>query len=139
MFVGVLRLRFSIPGSRSLKDRRSVVRSFKERTQSRFRVAAAEVGDVQDPRTATLGIACVANEAAHCDEVLGHVARMANSLRDAILTDRALEIVSFGEGGRGVQGGIEQALHGSPLYDERDEEDEDEEQGDEHDQHEEEP
>jgi uncharacterized protein len=122
MFVGVLRLRFSIPGSRSLKDRRSVVRSFKERTQARFRVSAAEVGDVEDPRTATVGVACVANDAAHCDEVLGEVARAANTLKDAILTDRALEIVSFGEGGRGVQGGIEDALQGSPIYDDDEEE-----------------
>ena len=36
----------------------------------------------------------------------------ANDVRDpdAILTDRATWIVSFGEGGSGVQGGIEQAL-----------------------------
>ncbi|HVY46145.1 MAG TPA: DUF503 domain-containing protein, partial [Minicystis sp.] len=64
MFVGVLRLRFALPGARSLKDKRSVVRSFKERTQARLRVAVAEVGELDDPRTATLGVACVANSAA---------------------------------------------------------------------------
>jgi hypothetical protein len=110
MFVGVLRLRFALPGARSLKDRRSAVRSFKERAQTRFRVSVAEVGSLDDPRHATLGVACVSNSAAHCDEVLADVARMANTLPDAVLADRATEIVSFGEGGSGIEGGIEHAL-----------------------------
>jgi uncharacterized protein YlxP (DUF503 family) len=110
MFVGVLRLRLSIVGARSLKDKRSVVRSFKERAQARLRVSIAEVGELDDPRTATLGAAVVANSAAHCDEVLASVAAMAGTLGDALLTDRATEIIPFGEGGRGVSGGIEHAL-----------------------------
>ena len=41
MFVGVLRVSLSIVGSQSLKDKRRVVASFKERVISRFRVSAA--------------------------------------------------------------------------------------------------
>jgi uncharacterized protein YlxP (DUF503 family) len=110
MFVGVLRFSLDIVGARSLKDKRSVVRSLKERVQSRLRVSIAEVGALDDPRRATLGVACVSNSAAVCDEVLAHVASMAGTLKDAVLTDRGTEILSFGEGGRGVEGGIEQAL-----------------------------
>ena len=64
MFVGVLRLRLDIVGARSLKDKRSVVRSLKERAQSRMRVSIAEVGVLDDPRRATLGVAVVSNSAA---------------------------------------------------------------------------
>ena len=110
MFVGVLRLRLDIVGARSLKDKRSVVRSLKERAQARMRVSIAEVGVLDDPRRATLGVAVVSNSAAMCDKVLADVAAMAGSLPHAVLTDRATEIVPFGEGGAGVQGGIEQAL-----------------------------
>lgn len=110
MFVGVMRFSLDIVGARSLKDKRSVVRSLKERVQSRLRVSIAEVGVLDDPRRATLGVAVVSNDAVVCDQVLADVARMANTLPDAVLTDRATEIVPFGEGGRGVQGGIEQAL-----------------------------
>jgi uncharacterized protein len=112
MFVGVLRLRLDIVGARSLKDKRRVVRSLKERVQSRLRVSIAEVGGLDDPRRASLGVAVVSNSAAVCDKVLADVAGMAGTLPDAILTDRATEIVSFGEGGGGVRGGIEQALDG---------------------------
>jgi uncharacterized protein len=110
MFVGVLRLRLDIVGARSLKDKRSVVRSLKERAQSRLRVSVAEVGVLDDPRRATLGFAVVSNSAAMCDKVLADVASMAGTLPSAVLTDRATEIVSFGEGGSGIRGGIEQAL-----------------------------
>jgi uncharacterized protein YlxP (DUF503 family) len=110
MFIGVLRLQLQIVGARSLKDKRSVVRSLKERAQSRMRVSIAEVGMLDDPRRATLGVAVVSNAAAVCDQVLASVASMAATLPDSVLTDRATEIISFGEGGMGVQGGIEQAL-----------------------------
>lgn len=110
MFVGVLRVTLQIVGARSLKDRRSVVRSFKERAQARLRVSVAEVGALDDPRHATLGVAVVANEAAHCDEVLASVVAMANALSNAVLSDVATEIIALGEGGRGVRGGIERAL-----------------------------
>lgn len=110
MFVGVLRLRLDIVGARSLKDKRSVVRSLKERAQARLRVSIAEIGVLDDPRRASLGVAVVSNSAVMCDKVLADVAAMAGSLPHAVLTDRATEIVSFGEGGAGVQGGIEQAL-----------------------------
>lgn len=108
MFVGVLRLTLEIVGARSLKDKRSVVRSFKERAQARLRVSVAEVGALDDPRRAVFGVACVSGSAAICDKVLADVARMASTLPDAVLADRATEIVAFGDAGRGVQGGIEQ-------------------------------
>ena len=110
MFVGVMRFSLEIVGARSLKDKRSVVRSLKERVQGRLRVSIAEVGALDHPRHATLGVVCVSNEAAVCDRVLADVGAMAGTLPDAVLADRATEIISFGEGGAGVQGGIEQAL-----------------------------
>ncbi|AKT38749.1 DUF503 domain-containing protein [Chondromyces crocatus] len=122
MFVGILRLRLAVVGARSLKDKRRVVKSMKERAQAKFRVSVAEVGQLDDPRHATLGVAVVSNEAAQCDRVLADVAAMASTLPDAVLADRATEIIALGDGGSGVQGGIEQAL-GSPLDAHDDEED----------------
>lgn len=110
MFVGVLRFSLDIVGARSLKDKRSVVKSLKERVQARLKVSIAEVGSLDHPRHATLGVAVVSSSSTICDQVLADVASIAGCLPDAILTDRATEILSFGEGGRGVQGGIEQTL-----------------------------
>lgn len=121
MFVGVLRFSIDIPGARSLKDKRSVVRSLKERVQGRLKVSIAEIGALDHPRRATFGVAVVSNSSTVCDQVMASVASMAGTLPDALMTDRATEIVSFGEGGSGVMGGIEQALDKDPYDDDGDE------------------
>jgi uncharacterized protein YlxP (DUF503 family) len=108
MFVGVLRLCFTIVGATSLKDKRRVVRSFKERVIAKYRVSAAEIGELDNPRYAWIGVAVVSNEAAHCDSVLADIASVASNLPDAILHDRATEIVPFGRAGSEIRGGIEQ-------------------------------
>jgi uncharacterized protein YlxP (DUF503 family) len=102
MFVGVLRLVLHIPSARSLKDRRRVVRSFKDRVQSRLRLSVAEVGGLDQHQRCVLGIAAVSKDASRVDELLSAAASMAGGMRDAILVDRALEIVPFGEEGSGV-------------------------------------
>ena len=47
MHVGVLRISLHIPHARSLKEKRSVVRRFRDRVRARFEVSIAEV-DAQD-------------------------------------------------------------------------------------------
>ena len=105
MFVGVLRLVLHIPSARSLKDRRRVVRSFKDRLQARLRLSVAEVGGLDEHQRAVVAVAAVANEATRVDELLSVAASMAGGVRDAVLVDRATEIVSFGREGLGVGGG----------------------------------
>jgi uncharacterized protein YlxP (DUF503 family) len=116
MFVGVARLVLQIPGSRSLKDRRRVVKAFKDRMRARLPVSVAEVGDVERHQVATVGVAVVSGDSRRCQEVLAAARSLANHLGDAILADVAVEVVPFGDGGKGIQGGIEQAL-GSPGED----------------------
>jgi len=104
-----------IPGARSLKDRRRVVRSFKDRVRARLPVSVAEVGELERYQVATLGLATVSNDSARCREVLSQARAVASSLGDALLADAAVEVSSFGFGGRGVEGGIEQALDADDL------------------------
>lgn len=110
MFVGVARLVLQIPGARSLKDRRRVVKGFKDRVRARLPVSVAEIGDVERYQVATLGLAVVSSSKSRCSEVLSHAASVAAHTSDALLADVATEIVSFGSGGSGIRGGIEHAL-----------------------------
>jgi uncharacterized protein YlxP (DUF503 family) len=110
MFVGVGRLVLQIPGARSLKDRRRVVKSFKDRVRAKLPVSIAEVGDLEQLQVATVGVAVVSNETERCDEILSAAAGMARVLPDAVLADVRTEIVPFGAGGRGIEHGIERAL-----------------------------
>jgi len=110
MFVGVARFVLQIPGARSLKDRRRVVRSFKDRVRARLPVSVAEVGELDRYQVATFGIATVSNDSARCREVLAQARSVAATLGDALLADAAVEVLPFGGGGKGVEGGIERAL-----------------------------
>ncbi len=69
-FVGALRLRLQLPESGSLKDKRQVVKSVLARLQNEFRVAAAEVGELDRWQVAEIAVVVVGNEARHVDEVL---------------------------------------------------------------------
>jgi uncharacterized protein len=127
MHVGVMRLVLEIPGARSLKDKRQVVRSFKERVRARLGISIAEVDHNDKLQRATFGVAVVSGDAAVCEEQLSHVTSMASSLPNAILADRAVEIVPFGRGGAGVRGGIESLedeFGAGGGFDEDDDEDE---------------
>jgi uncharacterized protein YlxP (DUF503 family) len=97
MFVGVLRLTFHVPHARSLKDKRAVVRRFRDRIRARFDVSIAEV-DAQDlHQRAVFGVSVVSSDAAVCDSVLEQVARAAELAEDAVLTYRATEVISMGD------------------------------------------
>ncbi len=113
MFVGVLSLSFHIPGARSLKDKRQVVRSFRDRVRGRLDVSIAEVAHQDLHQRATFGVAVVSSDAGICDEVLAKVASMADTLRDAVLVDRATEILTVGSLGQfGSEGGNMGAIDG---------------------------
>jgi uncharacterized protein YlxP (DUF503 family) len=97
MVVGVLRLTFHIPHARSLKDKRAVVRRFRDRVRARFDVSIAEVGDQDLHQRAVFGVAVVSSDSTVCDALLEKVAHEAETQRDAVLTDRALELIPMGE------------------------------------------
>lgn len=96
MHVGVLRFSLRIPESGSLKDKRQVVRSVMQRLRNRFQVAVAEVDDNDAWQIATVGVACVANTARHCDDVLDEVLAFVEETRlDAEVLDVEREVVAF--------------------------------------------
>ncbi len=70
MIVGVCQVRLHLPDGHSLKAKRQVLSSLKTRLCQTYNVSVAEVDDHDLWQRATLGIACVANEARHVNGVL---------------------------------------------------------------------
>ncbi|MCL2725763.1 MAG: DUF503 domain-containing protein [Polyangiaceae bacterium] len=97
MIIGVLKLTFHIPHARSLKDKRSVTRKLRDRIRSRFDVSIAEVEAQDLHQRAVFGVAVVSSKASVCDAVLEDVARIAGLQEDAVLTDRATELIPIGD------------------------------------------
>lgn len=105
MRVGVGRYVIHIPGARTLKDRRHVVKSFKDRVRARQPVSIAEIGDANRLQVATFGIAVVSNSAEICHDVLNAVTSMASDLPEAVLADVSTEVMSLGDDGEGIAQG----------------------------------
>jgi hypothetical protein len=76
MFVGALELELLLGDVHSLKEKRSVVRPIVAELRRRYDVAAAEAGHVDLHRRATVGVAVVAADAAHCRDVLDACERL---------------------------------------------------------------
>ena len=70
-------LTLHIPEARSLKDKRSVVRSLVERLRHRLNVTAAEVGLQDDRRRAQVGFAVVSGSASAARRVAEEALRFA--------------------------------------------------------------
>ena len=79
LYVGVLEVELFIPEARSKKERRRVVSSIKERARSRYKVAAAEVGDADRLQAATLAFATVAGSCTVVEETLDTLERLVYS------------------------------------------------------------
>ena len=86
MHVAVVRLELHIPASRSLKEKRAVLRPIVEGLRHRFQISVAEV-DYQDKWQRTLiGIAVVSDSYSHAVEVIAKVERWVWSKPDVEVT-----------------------------------------------------
>ena len=74
MVIGSLTARLLVRESRTLKDKRQVVRSVLDRVRSGFNVSAAEVDTHDDVKVATLGFAAIGFETAAVRGVLNQIA-----------------------------------------------------------------
>lgn len=73
MVIGVLTVDLIIPESNSLKDKRQVVKSLLDGIRNRYNVSAAELGDLDVWRRASIGVACISNDKKVANTVLNKV------------------------------------------------------------------
>lgn len=92
MTVGTLEIKLLIRQSRSLKDKRRVIRSLKDRIRNRHNVSVAEVGALQSRQQAILAVAMVGNDAQYIDAALARVVEIVRFDRGAELLDYEVEI-----------------------------------------------
>jgi uncharacterized protein YlxP (DUF503 family) len=70
MPIGLLTLEIHIPDARSLKDKRQVIRSLKDRLRGHFNVAVAELDHQDTWQRALVGVVSLSNDAAHLAQSL---------------------------------------------------------------------
>lgn len=93
MILGSLRVRLIIREARSLKDKRQVVSSIKDKLRNSFNVSVAEIEEQDHRQMAVLGIAMVSNEAHHVKVALGQVVEALKVHPIAEFVDHELEVI----------------------------------------------
>jgi uncharacterized protein YlxP (DUF503 family) len=93
MHIGILQFELLIRGAESLKDKRRVIKSLKDRLHREHMVSVAEIGLLDLPHAGRLGLACVSRDAKHIQGVLDRVVSKLRGLHEAELGDCAREIL----------------------------------------------
>jgi uncharacterized protein YlxP (DUF503 family) len=93
MTVGLVQLALSIPASRSLKGKRRVLKSIKDRARSKFNVSIAEVDEQDAWDRSVLAVCCVSNDVRRCNEVLSKVVNLVESDHESDLLRYHIEMM----------------------------------------------
>ena len=93
MPVGLLTLELHIADAQSLKDKRQVLRSLKDKLRQKFNVAVAELDHHDVWQRSVVGVVTLANEEKYVREVLQKALDEADEILGSILVNQAIEIV----------------------------------------------
>jgi len=93
MTVGVLQLELYIGDAMSLKDKRRVVLSLKDRIAHSHNVSIAEVGALDEHRRAIIGIAMVANDRGYVEGGLSKLVDFVKMVPSVNLIDYQIELL----------------------------------------------
>lgn len=86
MIVGVVCCELHLPSSRSLKDKRRVVKSLIDRIFQRFRVSIAETGFHDLHQRAEISIAIVTQKEGEMQKLMEHIRDLLDGQPEAYLT-----------------------------------------------------
>jgi uncharacterized protein YlxP (DUF503 family) len=89
--IGVLTLELRIEEAHSLKDKRHVVKSLKDRLRNKFNVSVAEIDHQDTWQRATLAAVTVSGDHTHAETVLHSVEREAANLLGGTLVGSWIE------------------------------------------------
>ena len=93
MTIGLLKLDLSVPGSRSLKDKRRVVKGLKEKLHNRYNCSVAEVGHKDHWTYCQLAICVVGDDSRFVNTQLNEIAHFAENNASALVTGVHIEMM----------------------------------------------
>jgi len=93
MHVGILQIEIGIGDAMSLKDKRRVVLSLKDRISHGHNVSIAEVGALDEHRRAILGLAMVSNDRAYVEGGLSKLVDFVRMTPSVDLIDYSIELL----------------------------------------------
>jgi uncharacterized protein YlxP (DUF503 family) len=93
MTVGILQLELAIADAMSLKDKRRVILSLKDRIAHGHNVSIAEVGALDEHRRSIIGLAMVSNDRRYVEGALSKLVDFVRMVPQVSLTDYKIELL----------------------------------------------
>lgn len=93
MKIGVLQIEISVTDAMSLKDKRRVVKSIKDRIANGHNVSIAEIGALDEHRRSILGLAMVGNDGRYVEGALSKLVDFIRSVPQVSLLDYQIEML----------------------------------------------
>ena len=93
MTIGVLQLEIAIHDAMSLKDKRRVVKSIKDRIAHGHNVSIAEVGALDEHRRSILGMAMVSNDSKYIQGALSKLVDFVRAVPQVDLIDYQIDLM----------------------------------------------
>lgn len=93
MVVGILNIKIVIRDAHSLKDKRSVIKSLKDRIRQKYNVSLSEIGAHNNHKQCILAVAMVGNERKHVNSVLSGLVNSFKLFPKVQLVDYNLELI----------------------------------------------
>jgi uncharacterized protein YlxP (DUF503 family) len=93
MIVGVLQVEIAIPDAFSLKDKRRVVKSLKDRIAHAHNVSIAEVGALDEHRRSVIGMAMVSNDSKYVEGALSKLVDFVRMVPQVSLIDYQIDLL----------------------------------------------
>ena len=91
--IGILQFTLRLRGCRSLKGKRRIVKSIKERLKHRYNVSVAEIDDLDVWQKGTIGLTMCSNDSGH---IVSEFSKIVDQLRvhpEAELVDHEIQIL----------------------------------------------
>jgi uncharacterized protein YlxP (DUF503 family) len=93
MTIGVLKLSLFIPFSNSLKEKRMVLSSFRQRLKNKFNVSVTTLNDKDKWQRIELAVVCAGNSTRAVDKLLNEVVNFTKGFNQLELIDYTLELI----------------------------------------------
>lgn len=93
MHIGLLQLYLRLPGIQSLKGKRQILQSMKDRIRQQANVSIAEIGLLDSWQESEMAAVTLSNNPARVHQVLESVLKMVESTPGILIADQKIEML----------------------------------------------
>lgn len=91
--IGLMSVRIFIPQSQSLKDKRMVLKSIKDKIHNNFNVSVAELDSQDKWQVSTIGLSMIGNDQRYMDGCFQKILLFIGSYPEVEITDQEIEFI----------------------------------------------